>query len=84
MATGAAHVAQGQLRRAVGVYERAIARDLFDEEAHRQLMKCLARLGERARALRHYEELSTNLQAHLGVGPAPETARLRSELLAKA
>jgi predicted ATPase/DNA-binding SARP family transcriptional activator len=84
MATGAAHVAQGQLRRAAGAYERAIARDLFDEEAHRQLMKCLAQLGERARALRHYEELATNLQAHLGIGPAPETARLRSELLAGA
>jgi predicted ATPase/DNA-binding SARP family transcriptional activator len=84
MATGAAYVAQGQLRSAVGVYEREIARDPFDEGAHRQLMKCLARLGERARALHHYEELAAILQAHLGVGPAPETARLRSELLAGA
>ena len=54
------------------------------DEAGRTIGELAHATGLTVRALRHYEELSTNLQAHLGVGPAPETARLRSELLAKA
>jgi predicted ATPase/DNA-binding SARP family transcriptional activator len=81
MATGAALVEEGRLRQAAQVYERAVAHDFFDEGAHRQLMKCLARLGERARALRQYGALAAKLEEQLGARPAAETTRLYAELL---
>jgi DNA-binding SARP family transcriptional activator len=82
MAVGAALSARGEVRRAVQVYERAVAHDPFDEGAHRQLMKSLARVGERARALRTYDALAARLEAHLDAKPAPETLRLYGELRA--
>jgi two-component SAPR family response regulator len=75
-AMGAILANAGQLREAVKVYERAIAHDLLDETAHRELMKCWVRLGEPARALRHYERLEEQLRSEMDAPPAPETVRL--------
>ena len=52
------------------------------EEAHRELMRCHAALGERGRALRHYEELVELLDEQLGTPPAPETSALHERLRA--
>ncbi len=44
-------------------------------------MDCWARLGETARAVRHYEELVALLQEQVGVPPAAETTALYRRLL---
>jgi DNA-binding SARP family transcriptional activator len=67
---------------AVEAYRKAIAHDELLEEAHRELMRCNAALGERGRALRHYEELVELLDEQLGTSPAPETVALYLRLRA--
>ena len=42
---------------AADAYRKAISHDGLLEEAHRGLMRSQAALGERGRAIRHYEEL---------------------------
>jgi len=81
-ATGAILVKAGQFRQAVQIYERAVAHEPLDEAAHRELMKCWARLGEPARALRHYQDLQDFLRKELGAPPAAETARIYESLRA--
>jgi predicted ATPase/DNA-binding SARP family transcriptional activator len=67
---------------AAEAYRKAIAHDELLEEAHRELMRCYAALGERSRALRHYEELVELLDERLGTAPASETRVVRERLLA--
>ena len=45
-------------------------------------MRCHAALGERGRALRHYEELVRLLDEQLGASPAPGTSALYERLRA--
>jgi predicted ATPase/DNA-binding SARP family transcriptional activator len=68
--------AAGAHTRAADAYRRLIADDPFQERAHRELMRCLARLGERGQALRVFEELVALLNRELGAAPAPETTAL--------
>ncbi len=77
---GRLHVAQGHDAQAADTYRQAIARDRYLEAAHRELMRCYARLGERGQALRHYEALAEWMRDELGVSPAPETALLVEQL----
>lgn len=65
---------------AADVYRKAIAHDGFLEEAHRGLMRCHSALGERGRALRHYEQLVALLDERLGAPPAFETRALYESL----
>jgi len=44
-------------------------------------MNCWVRLGETARAVRHYRELVELLQAQVGVPPAAETTALYRQLV---
>jgi DNA-binding SARP family transcriptional activator len=46
-------------------------------------MSCWARLGETARAIRHYEELAGTLQDQLGAAPSAETTALYERLRAR-
>jgi two-component SAPR family response regulator len=48
--------ARDRYAEAAEAYRKAITHDELLEEAHRELMRCHAALGERGRALRHYEE----------------------------
>ena len=66
--------------RAVAVYRRLIEADPYQEQAHRALMLLLARIGERAQALRHFESLTRLLRDELATSPAPETATLAEAL----
>jgi len=58
-----------------------VAHEPLNETAHRELMSSWARLGETARAVRHYEELTELLREQVGVPPAPETTALYRRLL---
>jgi DNA-binding SARP family transcriptional activator len=58
---------------AAETYRRVIARDPLLETAHRELMRCYLKLGERGQAIRQYDRLAHRLRDELGAPPAPET-----------
>jgi DNA-binding SARP family transcriptional activator len=62
-------LAEGQVARAVVAYRRAVSADPLLESAHRGLMRCYARQGERGLALRHYQELAEMLRSELATEP---------------
>ncbi|HEY1351554.1 MAG TPA: BTAD domain-containing putative transcriptional regulator [Ktedonobacteraceae bacterium] len=72
--------ASGQYPRAAETYHRLIEHDSLQEVAHRELMRCHARQGERSQALRHYQVLANLLHRELQACPAPETADLFERL----
>lgn len=59
---------------------RALALEPLDEEAARRLIGLLDRHGDRAGALRAYEELVARIDLELGVPPASETERLAARI----
>jgi DNA-binding SARP family transcriptional activator len=73
-------MAEGQYSQAAEVYRRAIAHDPYLEAAHRELLRCYARQGERGQAVRHYRALVERMRDELGVSPAPETTALVERL----
>ncbi|MSP12101.1 MAG: tetratricopeptide repeat protein [Chloroflexi bacterium] len=77
---GQHHFAASHYEQAAEIYRRAIARDSYLEAAHRELMRCQARQGERGQALRHYQALVELMRAELGAPPAPETQALYERL----
>jgi predicted ATPase/DNA-binding SARP family transcriptional activator len=82
LATGRLQTAAGRHQAAATVFRRAVAHEPLNETAHRELMSSWARLGETARAVRHYEELTELLRGQVGVPPAQETTALYRRLLA--
>jgi DNA-binding SARP family transcriptional activator len=77
---GRLYGAAGAHARAADAFRRLIADDPYQERAHRELMRSLARLGERGQALRSYERLVALLERELGAAPAPETTALAERL----
>ncbi len=55
---------------------RLLSLDPYDERAARRLIVLLQAKGDRAGALRAYEELAGRLQREFGAGPSPETRAL--------
>ncbi len=80
LAAGRLQAAAGRYQGAVTAFRRAIEHEPLNESAHRELMTCWERLGENARAARHYEELVTLLREQVGVPPAAETTDLYRRL----
>ncbi len=80
LATGRLHMAAGRFQPAATAFRRAVSHEPLNETAHRELMTCWVRLGETARAVRHYEELADLLRRQVGVGPAAETTGLYRRL----
>jgi len=81
LAVGRLHAAAGRYQPAAAAFRRAIAHEPLNETAHRELMTCWVRLGETARAVRHYKELVELLQEQAGVAPAAETTALYRRLV---
>ncbi len=77
---GRLHFGQRTYDRAAEIYRRAIEKDNVQEDAHRELMRCYARLGQRAQALRHYQTFEHILRTELGAPPAPESVALYEQL----
>lgn len=71
---------QGDLLRAVDLYQRLLARDPYQEAVHRALMACYCRLGDRPAAIRQYHTCARVLRAELGLNPAPETEQLYRQI----
>jgi predicted ATPase/DNA-binding SARP family transcriptional activator len=82
LAAGRLQTAAGRHQAAAAAFRRAAAHEPLNETAHRELMSSWARLGETARAVRHYQELTELLREQVGVPPAPETTALYQRLLA--
>jgi predicted ATPase/DNA-binding SARP family transcriptional activator len=82
LATGRLQAAAGRHQAAAAAFRKAVAHEPLNESAHRELMSCWVRLGETARAVRHYEELVVVLRDQVGVPPAAETEALYRRLLA--
>lgn len=66
----------GALRHA----RRQLALDAWREETHRQVMRLLARGGERSAALAQFEACRRVLRSELGVEPAAETMALLEQI----
>jgi predicted ATPase/DNA-binding SARP family transcriptional activator len=84
MATGRLHIAAGRFQPAAAAFRRAVSHEPLNETAHRELMTCWVRLGETARAVRHYEELANLLRRQVGVPPAAETTAIYERLTRQA
>jgi DNA-binding SARP family transcriptional activator len=81
LATGRLHAAAGRYQPAVAAFRRAVAHEPLNETAHRELMSAWAALGETARAVQHYAELTELLARQVGVPPSAETTALYQRLL---
>ncbi|MEO6012352.1 MAG: BTAD domain-containing putative transcriptional regulator [Devosia sp.] len=66
----------------INMGRRLVQADTLREGSHRQLMEAFLASGERAQALRHYENLRKLLREELGVQPSPETQSLRDRIAA--
>jgi len=80
LALGQLCFAEGRYAEATEAYRKIIAYDRYQEAAHRELMRCYVRQGERGQALRHYQSLLEWMRDELGSPPAPETTALYERL----
>ena len=67
---------------AIGYARRWLALDPLQEAAHRQLMSLFSQSGQRAAALRQYENCRQMLSDELGVEPSEETKELYQKIQA--
>ena len=75
---------RGHFDHALAHTHRALELDPLCEEAHRQAIRCLAALGERSNALRHYEAARQLFRNELGVSLDARTDELRQTLASAA
>jgi DNA-binding SARP family transcriptional activator/pimeloyl-ACP methyl ester carboxylesterase len=82
LAKGLAHQRKtGALATALGTARQLLVIDRLQEPVHRTLMRLHAQLGQRAAALRQYQQCVIVLQRELGVEPELETKQLYQEIL---
>jgi DNA-binding SARP family transcriptional activator/predicted ATPase len=71
---------RGDLSRAIQAAQRQVRTEPWLEEAHRQLMRLLARDGRRSAALAQYRTCRRMLAGELGVEPTAETKALYQQI----
>jgi predicted ATPase/DNA-binding SARP family transcriptional activator len=81
-ACGALLASGGELAAAAEVLRALVVRDPLDEEGCRELMRVLARAGERSEALRLHRRLAVLLDSELQVAPDDETEALAGRIAA--
>ena len=79
---GRALVEEGADGEAADLFHRVVLRDPLREDAHRPLMAAWARMGQRSRALRHFEEMRAFLSRELDAEPEAATLALAESLKA--
>jgi len=72
---------RGNLQDAVEAYQQLVALDPYREPAHRELMRCHYRLGDRAAAIKQYQSCVQILRDDLGLSPASETEALYLQII---
>ncbi|MCL4869079.1 MAG: tetratricopeptide repeat protein [Anaerolineae bacterium] len=75
-----AYAGMGQFEQAAATARRWLTLEPLDESAHQSLMLVLVRSGQRAAALRQYEECTRLLEEQLAVSPAPELTLLYEQI----
>jgi DNA-binding SARP family transcriptional activator len=75
------HARSGRLQQAIGEYQLLVNEDPYREPAHRELMRCHFRLGDRVSAIRQYQTCVEILREDLGLSPAPETEELYLQII---
>jgi LuxR family maltose regulon positive regulatory protein len=75
------YVDQGNLTQAAELYRRVLAEAPYQESAHRGLMACYSRLGDRAGAIRQYHRCVELLREELGLSPMSETEELYLKII---
>jgi predicted ATPase/DNA-binding SARP family transcriptional activator len=80
MELGDRHADEGRNAKAADAYRRVLARDDLNEDATRALMRCYAKAGERAQALRLYQRFSEKLRKELDADPEDDTLELVEEI----
>jgi len=73
-------VAQGDLPAATRLLERLVESDPIREDAHRRLVLCYARAGQRDRALQQYERTVEVLRDELSAAPSRATVELAARI----
>jgi LuxR family maltose regulon positive regulatory protein len=75
------HAQQGYLHQAIKGYQHLLEEDPYREAAHRDLMRCYYRQGDRAAAIRQYRTCVRILLQDLGLSPSIETEKLYLEVI---
>jgi DNA-binding SARP family transcriptional activator len=75
------HAERRELQRAIELYQHLLAQDAYREVAHRELMRCYFRLGDRAAAIKQYQTCVEILREDLGLDPAEETEALYLQII---
>lgn len=75
--------AQGRNDAAIRRLKSALADDPYDEQLHHDTIRLLIVMGQRSKAILHYEHLATLLSRELGIRPQEKTKALRDNLLAE-
>ena len=75
------YASRGSLQRAVETYQQLVALDPYREPAHRELMRCYFRLGDRAAAIKQYQTCAQILRDDLGLSPSAETEQLYLQII---
>lgn len=70
-----------QVEEALSLYNKIITEDPYQEKIHREIMRVHLELGQRAAAVKHYQELRVFLREDLDIDPMPETIALYKSIL---
>ena len=75
------YASRGSLQKAVEAYQHLVNLDPYREPAHRELMRCHYRLGDRVAAIKQYQTCVQILRDDLGLSPTPETEELYLQII---
>jgi DNA-binding SARP family transcriptional activator len=71
---------EGDYQECANLWQKAVALDSCDERAHRKIMQCYLKVGQRQLALRQYHFCVEALHKELGLEPSPKTLRLLEQI----
>jgi len=66
---------------ALECYNRILVNDPYQETVYRKTIRCYALMGDRAAAVRKYQECEAVLREELGLDPMPETKELYQQII---
>lgn len=75
-----ASIAAGECALAITYAQRILEHDPCREDAHRQVMRCFVRLGQRAQAFRQYQLCASALRVEFDIEPEPQTRQLYDQI----
>ena len=75
------YASRGSLQAAVEAYQLLVKMDPYREPAHRELMRCHFRLGDRVAAIKQYQTCVQILRDDLGLSPTSETEELYLQII---